>query len=283
MESTPQSDNQTVAEHGRAVWEKSLKILSGQFEGMRIPDWFQENHVHIVNNVVSTWDFRMYNEYHDCGKPYCIEYDDEGRRHFPNHAEVSARTYLKHYPVDDKVAELIRNDMLLHTVTSDKLKEMLSETDDYSQQFYYTLMVTALAELHANADMFGGIESTSFKSKWKKWNRRAKQIFNHFHSEQYKRHSYIVVRNDLGSTQTAVQASHAAIELGRSIGNHPSLVIVVVKNEKKLKSVIEELHRGGIDVKIFRDNLFNDEITAIATAPLDESRRRALSRFQLLK
>jgi len=39
-----------------------------------------------------------------------------------------------------------------------------------------TLLLTALAEIHSNAEMFGGIESTSFKIKWKQLNRRGKKI-----------------------------------------------------------------------------------------------------------
>jgi hypothetical protein len=43
-----------------------------------------------------------------------------------------------------------------------------------------TLLVAALAEIHSNAQLFGGIESVSFKSKWKNWDRRGKQIMKIF-------------------------------------------------------------------------------------------------------
>jgi len=39
-----------------------------------------------------------------------------------------------------------------------------------------TLLLTGLAEIHSNAEMFGGIESTSFKIKWKQINKRGKKI-----------------------------------------------------------------------------------------------------------
>lgn len=39
-----------------------------------------------------------------------------------------------------------------------------------------TLLVTSLCEIHANADMFGGIESSSFKIKFKQLDRRGNQI-----------------------------------------------------------------------------------------------------------
>jgi hypothetical protein len=41
-----------------------------------------------------------------------------------------------------------------------------------------TLLLTGLAEVHSNANMFGGIESTSFKIKYKSICQRGKQILN---------------------------------------------------------------------------------------------------------
>lgn len=38
------------------------------------------------------------------------------------------------------------------------------------------LLLTGLAEIHANASMFGGLESTSFKIKWKHLDKRGRQI-----------------------------------------------------------------------------------------------------------
>jgi hypothetical protein len=39
-----------------------------------------------------------------------------------------------------------------------------------------SLLLTGLCEVHANGSMFGGIDSTSFKMKWKHIDRRGKQI-----------------------------------------------------------------------------------------------------------
>jgi hypothetical protein len=38
-----------------------------------------------------------------------------------------------------------------------------------------TLLLSALAEVHSNANMFGGIDSTSFKIKWKHLDKRGKK------------------------------------------------------------------------------------------------------------
>ncbi|MNC77597.1 hypothetical protein D3C75_1295840 [compost metagenome] len=39
-----------------------------------------------------------------------------------------------------------------------------------------TLLLTGLAEVHSNARMFGGLDSTSFKIKWKHIDKRGKKI-----------------------------------------------------------------------------------------------------------
>lgn len=39
-----------------------------------------------------------------------------------------------------------------------------------------SLLVTGLAEIHANAEMFGGLNSIGFKIKYKQINQRGKQI-----------------------------------------------------------------------------------------------------------
>jgi len=38
------------------------------------------------------------------------------------------------------------------------------------------LLLTGLAEIHANADMFGGIDNDSFKIKWKQIDKRGRAI-----------------------------------------------------------------------------------------------------------
>lgn len=280
MHECPQTDTQSTIEHGLSVWSYTKKLISGQWENLRIPNWFEQNHTYIVNNLYATKVIKEYNIFHDCGKFKCITYDELGKRHFPNHAEVSGKTYKEYFPKSNSViSDLIQDDMALHTCTALEI-----ESKNWSKQHAFTLLVTALAELHSNAQMFGGIESNSFKSKWKKLDRRGKQLCRkHIPESQYKGHSYLIIRNDLPDAQKTIQASHAALELGRTEDIvHPSLVAVKVRNEKKLKSTMEKLLDAGVSIKIFRDNLFNEEITAICTEPLFGEERSTLAKYQLL-
>jgi hypothetical protein len=77
-------------------------------------------------------------------------------------------------PNQSLVQELIKMDMDIHCLKS----EGLDEFDDRYE--CVSLLVTGLSEIHANASMFGGIESTSFKIKWKQIDKRGKQILNKF-------------------------------------------------------------------------------------------------------
>ena len=275
-----QTQNQTVLQHGQSVWEHTKKLISGDFEGFRIPDWFKDNHRFIVNNLHDIKDVKNYNIYHDCGKPFCLEIDDEGKRHFPNHAQVARDTWLM--VSDNKiVADLIGYDMALHIETAEKIK-----SHNWDIKTAFTLLVTSLAELHSNANMFGGIESVSFKMKYKKLDKRGKMLMKMFKEDDKHPYSYVIVRNDLSDSQKAVQGTHAAIERFKnsSINFHPSVIYVVVKNEYKLKKVISELVERGINVSIFREPMasYHNAITAVCTEPLSGDDRDYLKKFMLL-
>jgi hypothetical protein len=62
---------------------------------------------------------------------------------------------------------------------------------------------------------------------------------------------------------------------------HPSLVFVEVKSEEKLLKVMEEL-KGSIQYRTFREPLFDNSITALATEPISGDRRRLFAKFQLI-
>lgn len=105
---------------------------------------------------------RRYHIYHDCGKHLCLEVDNDGRRHFPNHAEWSAKQYELIFPEDKFTAVLIRKDMDFHIMKGDELKQLC--TSPFAPILYFT----AWAEINANAEIFGGRDSTSYKIKAKK-------------------------------------------------------------------------------------------------------------------
>jgi len=100
---------------------------------------------------------------------YCLQIDDKGKRHFPNHAEISYNIFLQYFN-NNEAAELIRRDMDIHLLKADGIKEFAS------RPYAITLLITGLSEIHANCKMFGGTESTNFKIKWKVITSRGKQI-----------------------------------------------------------------------------------------------------------
>ena len=174
MISTPQTDTQNVLEHGISVAKHFNKLISGDIDNWKLPTWFTDNKDFILNNLHSLEDIKEYQVMHDCGKPYCMKIDEDGKRHFPNHAQVSFDTFSK--ISDNKiVADLISKDMVFHTIKSDEVEDFVKSN---SIETILTLLVTALCELHSNATMFGGIESTSFKIKFKQLDKRGKQVLN---------------------------------------------------------------------------------------------------------
>jgi hypothetical protein len=71
---------------------------------------------------------------------------------------------------DEIIGSLIAGDMRAHLADP-------SDVNSFCRSPFAAIWIlTAFAELHSNAQMFGGIESTSFKIKWKKLNRFSKRI-----------------------------------------------------------------------------------------------------------
>jgi len=95
---------------------------------------------------------------------------------------------------------------------------------------------------------------------------------------------YVFVRKDLSTAQQAVQTAHAAIESTKRwpyIGDHPHLVVIGVKNEEKLKNVIDKARSHGIITVGFRED--DGLLTAVATRPIiDSGDREVFKKYQLL-
>lgn len=93
--------------------------------------------------------------------------------HFPGHAQKSAEIYKALFPQDTMVAELIESDMLIHSGTSPEVSAKLQT----HPRLVINLLLSALAEVHANSLLFGGSDSTSFKIKLKKITQRTKLVY----------------------------------------------------------------------------------------------------------
>lgn len=116
-----------------------------------------------------------YQIYHDIGKPYCKIYDlDNKSYHFPDHANISGNIYNE-ITNDLTISELIRRDMEIHLIKAKDINSFLGD-NNLSIMKAISLLLTGLSEIHANAAMFGGIDSTSFKIKFKQINSRGKAI-----------------------------------------------------------------------------------------------------------
>jgi len=265
-----------MLQHGEAVWKYTQKLLDSDTSDMRMPQWYTEFKDQILSNIHDRETIRLYNIYHDCGKSLVRTVDSEGKVHYPNHAEASKKAWLDAGGCET-VGNLIGLDMIMHTETKEQI---ISRNLDVKDAM--TLLITALAEVHANAEMFGGIESTSFKIKWKKLDKIGKALCNHYFNHPY---SYVVVRKDLSSAQKAVQSCHASIEAARAFHRpgdpHPSVIICEVKSEDKLKMVMSQIE-GQVRYKAFQEPDIGNQYTAFATEPLLGDARNFFRKFQLI-
>jgi hypothetical protein len=176
MKSCKQTPDQSVLQHGISVKNYTFDLINHLKYGTplkyewKLPDWLYENKELIISSLPSEKTLKYYTILHDCGKPYCLRIDENGKSHFPNHANVSCEVFSKIF--DDSIAShLIKHDMDIHLLKSDGVEEFCQNP------YHLTLLLVGLSEIHSNSKMFGGLDSTSFKIKWKSINQRGKQIF----------------------------------------------------------------------------------------------------------
>lgn len=87
------------------------------------------------------------------------------------------------------------------------------------------------------------------------------------------------------NAQKAVQSIHAAIEATRQLDSkveHPHLVLLVAKNENKLKKIQNELDKEGFQTYNFYESDRNNEMTAFAVGYIEDSQRERFKKYQLL-
>ena len=177
MKGCEQTKNVSVLQHGESVKDYLFDLISHLRNDTplkyqwKLPDWIYTNKDLILSSLPDDETLELYTVYHDAGKPFCLTIDEDGKRHFPNHAEVSYNIFKQVFD-NDIATELIRHDMDIHLLKADGVEE-------FSKNPYaLTLLLTGLAEIHSNANMFGGLQSTSFKIKQKCISQRGKQIIN---------------------------------------------------------------------------------------------------------
>lgn len=169
-----------VLQHGRSVREHYFALLnhmngtvnlSGE-ANWRIPEWVDTYAEQILATLPSRYTMDRYLTLHDSGKPAVREVDAEGKQHFPNHAASSERVYRETFGVEacDTVAFLIAHDMDVHMLKAVGVPEFTKNPLAFAQ------LLAGLSEVTSNAAMFGGVESTSFKIKFKQLDQRGKAM-----------------------------------------------------------------------------------------------------------
>jgi hypothetical protein len=161
MATCEQTSGQTILEHGYSVAITYRSLFISRIDQHKLPDILRDNLDFLQSRIVfSNEELETYHIFHDCAKPNCLTIDKEGRRHFPNHALMSARAWLV-AGGDARIGKLIEHDLDFH-----KMKP--ADLHEYKHlDLAPALLLTAWAEIHSNCTMFGGIESTSFKIKAK--------------------------------------------------------------------------------------------------------------------
>lgn len=185
MMTTEQCPGVTVFQHGWMVafaYKEIVAELERAVRGQprvairphwKLPEWLYEHARFILAHLLPEEPVLEYHVWHDCGKPYCRTVDAEGRAHFPRHAEVSAEVFGA---VSDRalVRELIALDMHPHLLRRENIDEFIA----LGRMFCCTLLLTAIAEVHANAHMFGGFDSDSFKIKLKRLDKLGRLVLD---------------------------------------------------------------------------------------------------------
>ena len=164
MRDCEQMKGLSVLAHGEMVHSHYQKLLETIGEDEFLNAIYQVS----KNSIADLTTMRRYHVYHDCGKP--LVKDAEGR--FPEHEKASAAQWSFLYPEDSVVIDLMSKDMLFHTLRGEEVVALWS--DPLAPSLYFT----AWAELYANAEMFGGRDSDSFKIKRKRLMQAGKKFIS---------------------------------------------------------------------------------------------------------
>ena len=181
MRQCNQTQGMTILQHGEMVRDYYQDLIGHIRDGKplhhewRLPEWIFDPL--LLEDLPDDDLMAEYHVFHDVGKPVCRIVDGEGKQHFPNHAKVSEQVWRESGGNED-VAVLISMDMDIHLLKDEGVVEFSSRPQARA------LLLTGLAEIHANASMFGGVQSTSFKIKWKHLNKRGRAILRIISQEE---------------------------------------------------------------------------------------------------
>ncbi len=176
MRGCEQMPGLSVLAHGHMVAERYRDLLAHLVDGRppalewRLPDWVRDPRA--IRGLPDDATMATYHVFHDCGKPACLVVDEEGRRRFPGHAEASEAAWRADGG-SGEIGLLIGMDMDAHLLKDEGVPGFAKRPQAMA------LLLTALSEVHANAGMFGGVETTSFKMKWKHLDKRGKAVLRH--------------------------------------------------------------------------------------------------------
>lgn len=178
MRNTYQFENIDMIKHGEMVYEQYQKLIHAienkneqYFKDIGFTfDWEFIENLYSYQYDIDT--MKSYQIYHDCGKHLSKTTDENGKIHYPNHAQHSSDLYGEYF--DNTVAQdLILKDLNFHTFKSEEMCEWLKNE---SPKTLASLYLTALSEILANSSMFGGITSESFKIKRKRLIQHGKKL-----------------------------------------------------------------------------------------------------------
>lgn len=166
---TLQHGEDCALRYGRLIGELQAGIVDTTW-----PEWLQIHGQDLLKQQIDPEIAIPALIHHDCGKPFTMCIDADGRRHFPGHAEASARIWAQAGGSAIQCA-LMALDMQLHTCSTDEARALA--LDPAASRLLPTLLLFAHAEIESNAvSIFGGIGSTSHKIKAKALAKRAKAI-----------------------------------------------------------------------------------------------------------
>lgn len=91
----------------------------------------------------------------------------------------------------------------------------------------------------------------------------------------------------MSASQCAVQSCHAAIEAANHFDfkslDHPHVVILSARDERRLYRARRYLIDQGVKHVQFHESDLDDQLTALATEPIQGDRRQLFRKYQLLK